>query len=36
LADVFQARIAPFLARLIPRAWIQRGVQRYYGLKTRS
>jgi short-subunit dehydrogenase len=36
VGDVFQARIAPFLARLVPRAWVQWGVQRYYGLKTRS
>jgi short-subunit dehydrogenase len=36
IGDVFQARIAPFLARLTPRAWVQWGVQRYYGLKTRS
>ena len=28
-------RIAPFLVRLVPRAWVQWGVQRYYGLKTR-
>jgi hypothetical protein len=33
---VFQARIAPFLARLTPRAWVLWGMQRYYGLKTRS
>jgi NAD(P)-dependent dehydrogenase (short-subunit alcohol dehydrogenase family) len=36
VGDVFQARIAPFLARFVPRAWVQWGVQRYYGLKTRS
>jgi NAD(P)-dependent dehydrogenase (short-subunit alcohol dehydrogenase family) len=35
VGDVFQARIAPLLARLVPRAWVQWGVQRYYGLKTR-
>jgi hypothetical protein len=34
--DVFQARIAPFLARFAPRAWVQWGVQLYYGLKARS
>jgi NAD(P)-dependent dehydrogenase (short-subunit alcohol dehydrogenase family) len=36
VGDVFQARIAPLLARLTPRVWVQWGVQRYYGLKTRS
>jgi NAD(P)-dependent dehydrogenase (short-subunit alcohol dehydrogenase family) len=35
VGDIFQARIGPFLARLVPRAWVQWGVQRYYGLKTR-
>jgi NAD(P)-dependent dehydrogenase (short-subunit alcohol dehydrogenase family) len=35
VGDVFQARIAPFLARWVPRAWVQWGVQRYYGLKAR-
>jgi NAD(P)-dependent dehydrogenase (short-subunit alcohol dehydrogenase family) len=33
VGNVFQARIAPFLARLAPRAWVQWGVQVYYGLK---
>jgi NAD(P)-dependent dehydrogenase (short-subunit alcohol dehydrogenase family) len=33
LGDPFQARIAPFLARLVPRAWVQWGVCAYYGLK---
>jgi NAD(P)-dependent dehydrogenase (short-subunit alcohol dehydrogenase family) len=33
VGDVFQARIAPFLARFVPRAWVQWAVQRYYGLK---
>jgi NAD(P)-dependent dehydrogenase (short-subunit alcohol dehydrogenase family) len=36
VGDVFQARIAPFLARLVPRAWVQWAVQRYYGLKQRG
>jgi len=36
IGDAFQARIAPFLARFVPRAWVQWAVQRYYGLKTRS
>ena len=36
VGDVFQARIAPFLARFVPRAWVQWAVQRYYGLKTGS
>jgi NAD(P)-dependent dehydrogenase (short-subunit alcohol dehydrogenase family) len=36
VGDVFQARIAPFLARFVPRAWVQWAVQRYYGLKTRT
>jgi NAD(P)-dependent dehydrogenase (short-subunit alcohol dehydrogenase family) len=35
LGDVFQARLAPLLARITPRAWVQWGVQRYYGLKMR-
>jgi NAD(P)-dependent dehydrogenase (short-subunit alcohol dehydrogenase family) len=36
VGDVFQARIAPFLARFVPRAWVQWAVQHYYGLKTRT
>jgi len=36
IGDNFQARIAPFLARLVPRAWVQWAVRVYYGLKTRS
>jgi NAD(P)-dependent dehydrogenase (short-subunit alcohol dehydrogenase family) len=35
VGDVFQARIAPFLTRFVPRAWVQWAVQRYYGLKQR-
>ncbi|MFI4890476.1 MAG: SDR family NAD(P)-dependent oxidoreductase [Steroidobacterales bacterium] len=33
LGDAFQARIAPFLVRLVPRAWVQWGMCVYYGLK---
>jgi NAD(P)-dependent dehydrogenase (short-subunit alcohol dehydrogenase family) len=36
LGDVFQARIAPFLTRFAPRAWVVRGLQVYYGLKRGS
>lgn len=34
VGDVFQARIAPFLTRLVPRAWVQWAMCVYYGLKT--
>ncbi len=34
IGGVFQARIAPFLVRLVPRAWVQWGMCVYYGLKT--
>jgi hypothetical protein len=33
IGDVFQARIAPFLARCSPRAWVLWGLRGYYGLK---
>jgi NAD(P)-dependent dehydrogenase (short-subunit alcohol dehydrogenase family) len=33
VGDFFQARIAPFLARLAPRGWVQWGLRMYYGLK---
>jgi NAD(P)-dependent dehydrogenase (short-subunit alcohol dehydrogenase family) len=33
IGDVFQARIAPFLARFAPRALVVLGLQVYYGLK---
>ncbi len=33
--DVFQARIAPLLNRLVMRSWVQWGLRVYYGLKTR-
>ncbi len=33
--DVFQSRIAPLLARLVVRSWVQWGLRVYYGLKTR-
>jgi NAD(P)-dependent dehydrogenase (short-subunit alcohol dehydrogenase family) len=33
VGDVFQARIAPLLARCVPRAWVQWGLRRYYDLK---
>ena len=31
--DVFQARIAPFLVRLVPRRWVQWAIGAYYGMK---
>jgi NAD(P)-dependent dehydrogenase (short-subunit alcohol dehydrogenase family) len=31
--DVFQARIAPFLVRLVPRKWVQWAIGTYYGMK---
>jgi len=33
VGDVFQARIAPFLIRFAPRAWVQWGIRVYYGLR---
>jgi NAD(P)-dependent dehydrogenase (short-subunit alcohol dehydrogenase family) len=33
LGSLFQARIAPVLARLSPRAWVQWGQRQYYGLR---
>jgi NAD(P)-dependent dehydrogenase (short-subunit alcohol dehydrogenase family) len=36
VGGVFQARIAPYLARRSPRAWVRWGLRLYYGLKTRS
>ena len=33
VGDFFQARVAPFLVRLSPRAWVQWGLRMYYGLK---
>jgi NAD(P)-dependent dehydrogenase (short-subunit alcohol dehydrogenase family) len=33
VGDVFQARIAPLLARFAPRAWVVWGLRMYYGLK---
>jgi NAD(P)-dependent dehydrogenase (short-subunit alcohol dehydrogenase family) len=36
VGDLFQARIAPFLSRRSPRAWVQWGIRRYYGMKGRS
>ncbi len=35
VGDIFQARIAPLLTRLVPRAWVQWGLLAYYGLKRR-
>jgi NAD(P)-dependent dehydrogenase (short-subunit alcohol dehydrogenase family) len=35
VGDVFQARIAPFLVRWVPRAWVQWALCAYYGLKRR-
>ena len=35
VGDIFQARIAPLLTRLVPRAWVQWGLLAYYGLKSR-
>ncbi len=34
--ELFQARIAPLLNRLVMRAWVRWGLQVYYGLKSRS
>ncbi len=36
VGDVFQARIAPYLSRRSPRAWVRWGIRLYYGLKKRS
>jgi len=36
LGNVFQASIAPFLARFAPRAWVVRSIQAYYGLKRKT
>jgi short-subunit dehydrogenase len=36
VGDVFQVRIAPYLARRSARAWVQWGLRTYYGLKRRS
>ena len=36
VGDVFQARIAPYLSRRSPRAWVHWGLRLYYGLKKRS
>jgi hypothetical protein len=36
VGDVFQARIAPYLSRRAPRAWVHWGLRLYYGLKKRS
>ncbi len=33
VGGLFQARIAPLLTRLVPRAWVQWGLRAYYGLK---
>ena len=33
VGDIFQARIAPLLARLAPRGWVRWGLRKYYGLK---
>jgi hypothetical protein len=30
--SLFQARIAPHLARLAPASWVRRAIARYYGL----
>jgi len=35
VGGIFQARIAPLLTRLVPRAWVQWGLLAYYGLKSR-
>jgi NAD(P)-dependent dehydrogenase (short-subunit alcohol dehydrogenase family) len=35
VGNIFQARIAPLLTRLVPRAWVQWGLLAYYGLKSR-
>jgi short-subunit dehydrogenase len=36
VGDFFQVRIAPYLARRSPRAWVHWGLRAYYGLKKRS
>jgi NAD(P)-dependent dehydrogenase (short-subunit alcohol dehydrogenase family) len=36
IGDVFQARVAPLLARFAPRAWVVRAIQVYYGLKHKN
>lgn len=36
VGDVFQARIAPYLSRRSPRAWVHWGLRVYYGLKKRA
>ena len=36
IGDLFQARIAPSLARRSLRAWVHWGLRRYYGLKRRG
>ncbi len=33
VGDVFQSRVAPLLARLAPRSWVQWGLRVYYGLQ---
>ena len=33
VGSLFQARVVPLLARLVPRAWLQWGLRAYYGLK---
>jgi hypothetical protein len=35
VGGIFQAHVAPLLTRLVPRAWVQRGILAYYGLKNR-
>jgi NAD(P)-dependent dehydrogenase (short-subunit alcohol dehydrogenase family) len=36
IGDVFQARIAPLLARCSPRAWVLWGLRGYYGLRRQT
>jgi NAD(P)-dependent dehydrogenase (short-subunit alcohol dehydrogenase family) len=36
VGNVFQARIAPLLNRLVMRSWVQWGLRVYYGLKRRG
>jgi NAD(P)-dependent dehydrogenase (short-subunit alcohol dehydrogenase family) len=36
IGNIFQARIARLLNRIVRRSWVQWGLRRYYGLKTRA
>ncbi|MES2309205.1 MAG: SDR family NAD(P)-dependent oxidoreductase [Verrucomicrobiota bacterium] len=32
VGDLFQSKIAPFLLRIVPRAWLNWGIRKYYGI----